>query len=101
MVLHACVKKLVNPTLIPWPAKLEALTYEMTQARADLHEIKEQVKEISCRESSTVGEHHSHRERTIVITLITHPISMVKYMKNIKLDVPTFDGRHDPQLFLE
>ena len=37
-------------------AKLEALTHDTAQTQADLHETKEQVKEISCRESSTAGE---------------------------------------------
>ena len=47
-----------QPTLADLMAKLEALTHDMAQTRADLHEIKEQVKEISCRES-TAGKNSS------------------------------------------
>jgi len=25
---------------------------------------------------------------------------IVKFLKSIKIDIPTFNGRHDPQLFL-
>ena len=45
-----------QPTLTDLIAKLEALTYDTAQTRADLHKTKGQVKEISCRESSTTGE---------------------------------------------
>ena len=48
-----------QPTLADLMAKLEALTHNMAQTRAALHGTKEQVKEISCRESSTAGENSS------------------------------------------
>ena len=48
-----------QPTLADLMTKLEALTHDMAQTRADLHETKEQVKEISCRESFTAGENLS------------------------------------------
>jgi len=90
-----------QPILADFMAKLDALTHDLAQARADLHETKEQVKEISCRESSTAGENSSssrnnHRDNTN-----NPPNSDDQYPKNIKIDVPTFDGRHDPQLFLD
>ena len=81
-------------------AKLETLTHDMTQTRADLYEAKVQVKEISCRESSTVGESSSssqnnHRNNT------ENPSNLDdQFLKNIKIDVLTFDERHDLQNFL-
>ena len=50
-----------QPTLADLMAKLEALTLDMAQTRADLHKTKEQVKKISRRESSTAGENSSSR----------------------------------------
>jgi len=82
-------------------AKLEALTHDMTQTRADLHETKKQVKEISCRESSTVGENSSSSRNNRHDTTDNPPNPDDQYLKNIKIDVPTFDGRHDPKLFLD
>jgi len=60
VVPHTCVNKLVNSTLIPWlpnhpsllKSRLEALTHDVTQTQADLHETKEKIKEISCQEST-------------------------------------------------
>jgi len=40
-------------------AKLEALTHDMAQTWADLHETKEQVKKKSYRESFTAAENSS------------------------------------------
>ena len=80
--------------------KLEALTHDMTQTRADLYETKEQVKEISCRESSTAGENSFSSRNNRRDNIDNPPNPNDQYLNNIKIDVPTFDGRHDPQLFL-
>ena len=89
-----------QPLLADLMAKLEALTHDMAQTWADLHETKDQVKEISCRESSPAGENsfslwNNRRDNTD-----NSPNPDDQYL-NIKIDVPTFDGRHDSQLFLD
>ena len=80
-------------------AKLEALTHDMAQIWADLHETKEQVKEISYRESSTAGENSSSSRNNLCYNIDNSSNPVDQYLKNIKIDIPTFDRRHDPQLF--
>ena len=81
-----------QPILIDLIAKLGILT--MAQSRADLHETKEQVKEISCQESSTAGENSSSSQNSHRDNTDNPPNPDDQYLKNIKIDVPTFDGRH-------
>ena len=85
-----------QPTLVDLMAKLKALTHDMAQTRADLHETKEQVKEISCRESSTAGENSSSSRNNRRDNTDNPSNSDDQYLKNIKIDIPTFDGHHDP-----
>ena len=73
----------------------------MALTRADLHETKEQVKEISCRESSTAGENSSSSRNNRRDNTDNPPNPDDQYLKNITIDVPTFDECHDPQLFLD
>ena len=84
-----------QPTLADLVAKLEALTHDMAQARADLHETKEQVKEISCWESSTAGENSFSSRNNRRDNIDNPPNPNDQYLNNIKIDVPTFDGRYD------
>jgi len=90
-----------QPMLADLIAKLEALIHDMAQTRADLHETKEQVKEISYRESSTGGENSSSSRNNRRDNSDNPSNPDNQYLKNIKIDIPTFDGRHDPQLFLD
>jgi len=107
VVLHTCVEKLVNqrwfhdpqPTLADLMAKLETLTHDMAQTQADLHETKKQAKEISCRKSSTAGENSSSSRNNRRDNTDNTPNPDDQYLKNIKIDDPTFDGRHDPNFF--
>jgi len=64
-------------TLADLMAKLEALAHDMAQTRADLHETKEQVKKYLVESPPLLEKIHPHRETTVVITLITHPIPMI------------------------
>ena len=64
-----------QPFLTDLMAKLEALTHDMAQTRVDLHETKEQVKEISCRKS--IARENSSSSRNNRLTLITYPILMI------------------------
>jgi len=66
-----------QPTLPDLITKLEALTYEMTQTRADLHETKEQIKKYLVESLPLLEKIHPRRETTVVIILITHPIPMI------------------------
>ena len=77
----------------------------MAQTRADLYETKVQAKEISDRESFTVGESSTVRENSSLsrnnrrddTDNQSNPDD--QFLNNIKNDVPTFDGRHDPLNF--
>jgi len=35
------------------------------------------------------------------ITDVTTPKTYAQYLKSIKINVPNFEGRHDPQLFID
>jgi len=60
-----------------------------------------QVKEISCRESSTAGENSSSSRNNRRGNTENPSDPNDQFLKNIKIDDPTFDGCHDPQIFLD
>ena len=64
-------------TIADLKAKLEALTHDMAQTRADLRETKEQVKKYLVESPPLLEKIHPHRETAVVITLITYLIPMI------------------------
>jgi len=73
----------------------------MAHTRANLHKTKVQVKEISCREFFTAGENSSSSQNNRHDNTDNPSNPDDQFLKNIKINVLTFDGRHDPQIFLD
>jgi len=74
--------------------ELQAKLNDMTLA---LHRTNEKVnKVIADRESSTIGENSTPSWNKRRDNIDNPPNPDDQFLKSIKIDIPNFDGRHDP-----
>ena len=70
------------------------MTHDIVKTQADIHETKEQVKEMACQEFSIAGENSLSSRNNRRDNIYNPPNFNEQFLKNIKIDVPTFGGRH-------
>ena len=83
-----------QPILANHMAKLEALTTGLDKINKKVDKLMTDRESFITEKNSTTSQ-NNHRDHTN-----NPPNCDTQYLKNIEIDVPNLDGRHDSQLFI-